>query len=78
MVIGSGAVPYLDDFASGYPDTIRFLTDPKRRSFRAMSLQRGMGGVRALGSSRPVYAPTGRATGRPRCRVTRCSKVESS
>ena len=49
VVIGSGAVPYLDDFASGYPDTIRFLTDPGRRSFRAMSLQRGMGGVRALG-----------------------------
>lgn len=49
VVIGNGAVPFLDEFASSYPDSMLFLTDPKRAAYRAMSLQRGMGGVRALG-----------------------------
>ena len=49
VVIGNGAVPYLDEFASGYPSSIRFLTDPKRAAYRALSLKRGMGGARALG-----------------------------
>ena len=49
VVIGNGAVPFLDDFASGYPNSIQFLTDPKRAAYRALSLKRGMGGTRALG-----------------------------
>ena len=49
IVIGNGAVPFLDEFASSYPSSIRFLTDPKRMAYRALSLKRGMGGARALG-----------------------------
>ena len=48
VVIGNGSVQFLDDFASAYPDSITFLTDPERRAYRALSLQRGLGGVRAF------------------------------
>lgn len=49
VVIGNGAVEYLEDFASGHPDTIVFLTDPEKKAFKALSLLRGMGGWKALG-----------------------------
>tara|TARA_B100000530_G_scaffold319379_1_gene251870 strand:- start:835 stop:1203 length:369 start_codon:yes stop_codon:yes gene_type:complete len=49
VVVGNGAVPFLDEFASRYPETILFLTDPSRAAYRAMALQRGLGGLRAAG-----------------------------
>ena len=49
VVIGNGSVEFLDDFASGYSENVVFLTDPKKQAYRALSLLRGMGGIRALG-----------------------------
>ena len=48
VVIGNGSVAFLDDFASSYPNDITFLTDPSREAYQALSLQRGLGGLRAL------------------------------
>lgn len=48
VVIGNGSVAFLDDFASSYPKDITFLTDPSRDAYQALSLQRGLGGLRAL------------------------------
>ena len=49
VVIGNGRVEFLDDFASSYPDTVVFLTDPEKQAYKALSLLRGMGGMRAFG-----------------------------
>lgn len=48
VVIGNGSVQFLNDFASSYPSDITFLTDPSREAYQALSLQRGMGGLRAF------------------------------
>lgn len=49
VVVGNGAVEFLDDFAGSYPDTMVFLTDPEKQAYRALSLRRGMGGMKAFG-----------------------------